>query len=141
MPDRCEFIRPIHPIVGVGTPGDLEHRSYLQHRNVGYNEYMRTCMDVIDAYFQGQKTAPLSSIETPGMPVLVAPPLTPNQIEAANAVAKGDEAIRVRYTRLLGVGRSWTAQQAAPAAVGKPTSRIFAELNADCVKSALDKHV
>jgi hypothetical protein len=78
------------------------------------------------------------------MPVLVAPPLTPNQIEAANAVAKGDGAIRMRYTGLLRVGRSWTAQQAAPATVGKlfePTSRIFAELNADCVKSALDKHV
>jgi hypothetical protein len=81
--------------------------------------------------------------------------MTPEQIEAANAVAKlgalgtylanlRDEAARVQYTELsMAVQKAVNdARKTPPDALEKlfePADRIFAILNADCVKSALDK--
>ena len=135
----------------------------LIQRNVGRAEYMRTCKDVIDAYFQvkfrasvvsrnhdnaGAGTAKTSSEMTSSA-------MTSEQIEAAQAVARlgalgtylanlRDESVRVRYTELsMAVDKAVTeARQTPPAALDKlfePADRIFASLNADCVKSALDK--
>ena len=81
--------------------------------------------------------------------------MTSEQIEAANAVARlgalgtylanlRDESVRVRYTELsMAVDKAVNeARQTPPAALEKlfePADRIFASLNADCVKTALDK--
>ena len=81
--------------------------------------------------------------------------MTSEQIEAANAVAKmsalgtylanlRDESVRVRYTELsMAVNKAVSdARQTPPDALEKlfePADRIFASLNADCVKTALDK--
>lgn len=126
----------------------------LIQRNVARSEYMRTCKDVIDAYFQVKFRASVVSrnrdnAKTDGSA------MTPDQIEAANAVAKlgalgtylanlRDEAVRVRYTELsMAVQKAVNeARQTPPAALEKlfePADRIFADLNADCVKTALDK--
>lgn len=135
----------------------------LIQRNVGRGEYMRTCKDVIDAYFQVKFRASVvsrnrdnasaggamtSSAMTPGA-------MTSEQIEAAQAVARlgalgtylanlRDESVRVRYTELsMAVDKAVAeARQTPPAALDKlfePADRIFASLNADCVKAALDQ--
>jgi hypothetical protein len=119
----------------------------LVQNNVGRLEYMKSCRDIIDAYFQikvrlgvlnaaGEKTAGVSAEQT----------------EAATAVAKfaalgtylanlRDEAIRVKYTTL-----SREIEQVLADARRVPVEELnkrlsaiephFSELNDDCVKSA-----
>lgn len=129
----------------------------LIQRNVGRAEYMRTCKDVIDAYFQVKFRAVVVSRNrgNAGSGASTGSAMTVEQIEAANAVAKlsalgtylanlRDEAVRVRYTELsMAVDKAVSdAKQTPPAEVEKlfePADRIFATLNADCVKTALDK--
>jgi hypothetical protein len=81
--------------------------------------------------------------------------MTPEQIEAANAVARmgalgtylanlRDESVRARCTELsVAVDKAVSeARQTPPAALERlfePADRIFDNLNSDCVKSALDK--
>jgi hypothetical protein len=112
-------------------------------RNVGRVEHMRTCKEIIDAYFQVKFRAGLLA-ERSGAP--------PEQAEAANAVSKfaalgtylanlRDDATRVRYTRL--------SQQLEEIVAGAPKApagglgqrfeaadKLFAELNDDCVRFA-----
>jgi len=131
----------------------------LIQRNVGRTEYMRTCKDVSDAYFQVKFRASVVSRNRDnarvGTAATTAEQMTPEQIEAANAVAKlgalgtylanlRDEAARVQYTELsMAVQKAVNdARKTPPDALEKlfePADRIFAILNADCVKSALDK--
>jgi len=126
----------------------------LIQRNVGRMEYMRTCKDVIDAYFQVKFRASVVSRNRENASAGSAA-MTSEQIEAANAVARmsalgtylanlRDESVRVRYTELSGaVDKAVNeARQTPPAALDKlfePADRIFGTLNADCVKTALDK--
>jgi hypothetical protein len=126
----------------------------LIQRNVGRTEYMRTCKDVIDAYFQVKFRASVVSRNRDNASAGSAA-MTPEQVEAANAVARlaalgtylanlRDESVRVRYTELsVAVDKAVSeARQTPPAALEKlfePADRIFATLNADCVKTALDK--
>jgi hypothetical protein len=126
----------------------------LIQRNVSRTEYMRTCKDVIDAYFQVKFRASVVSRNRENANAGGAA-MTPEQIEAANAVARlsalgtylanlRDETVRARYTELsVAVDKAVAeARQTAPPALEKlfePADRIFAGLNADCVKSALDK--
>jgi len=126
----------------------------LIQRNVGRTEYMRTCKDVIDAYFQVKFRASVVSRNRESAKA-GGSAMTSEQIEAANAVAKmsalgtylanlRDESVRVRYTELsVAVDKAVNeARQTPPAALDKlfePADRIFATLNADCVKTALDK--
>jgi hypothetical protein len=135
----------------------------LIQRNVGRAEYMRTCKDVIDAYFQvkfrasivsrNRDNASAGSAMSAG--AMTSSAMTSEQIEAGQAVARlgalgtylanlRDESVRVRYTELsMAVDKAVNdARQTPPAALDKlfePADRIFATLNADCVKSALDQ--
>jgi hypothetical protein len=115
---------------------------------------MRTCKDVIDAYFQVKFRASVVSRNRDNAKADGAS-MTPDQIEAANAVARlgalgtylanlRDDSVRVRYTELSkAVDRAVSeARRTPPAELEKlfePADRIFADLNADCVKTALDK--
>jgi hypothetical protein len=121
-------------------------------RNVGRTEYMRTCKEAIDAYFQVKFRAGVvaagavgSAAASPGVPSAA-------DVEAANAVAKfaalgtylanlRDEAIRRRYTELSLLLEKTVAEarRTAPAELPKlfePADAMFASLNDDCVKSA-----
>jgi hypothetical protein len=135
----------------------------LIQRNVGRAEYMRTCKDVIDAYFQvkfrasivsrNRDNASAGSAMSAG--AMTSSAMTSEQIEAGQAVARlgalgtylanlRDESVRVRYTELsMAVDKAVNdARQTPPDALDKlfePADRIFATLNADCVKSALDQ--
>ena len=61
-----------------------------------------------------------------------------------NGNGQGDDTVRVRYTELsVAVDKAvGDARQTPPAGLDKlfePADRIFASLNADCVKAALDQ--
>jgi hypothetical protein len=114
---------------------------------------MRTCKDVIDAYFQVKMRA--SVISSNRGNATATPAMSAEQIEGANAVARlgalgtylanlRDDAVRARYTELSRAVQAAmsTARTTSPTEVDKlfePADRIFADLNSDCVKSALDK--
>jgi len=126
----------------------------LIQRNVARGEYMRTCKDVIDAYFQVKFRAAVVSRNRQNAKA-GGSAMIPEQIEAANAVARmsalgtylanlRDETVRGRYTELSKAVTNAVneARQTPPDALDKlfePADRIFADLNADCVKTALDK--
>jgi hypothetical protein len=127
----------------------------LIQRNVSRMEYMRTCKEVIDAYFQVKLRATVVSRSRGNAGAGDA--MTADQIEAANAVARmgalgtylanlRDDSVRRRYTDMNSalVKAVEEAGKTPPAGVDKlfePADRIFADLNADCVKSALDQRM
>jgi hypothetical protein len=123
-------------------------------RNLGRAEYMRTCKEIIDAYFQVKFRAGIVS-ESAGRDRTDGTAnagLSPVQIEAANAANKfaalgtylanlGDDAMRERYTQL---SRSLErmvidARRSPPGDLNKlfePADRQFTDMNDDCVRSA-----
>ena len=126
----------------------------LIQRNLGRAEYMRTCKETIDAYFQVKFRASLVSAsgerERAGTPN---PNAAAEQVDAAAAVNKfaalgtylanlrDDSAVRARYTELSQALERAVAEarRTPPADLGKlfePADKIFTELNNDCVKSA-----
>ena len=114
-------------------------------RNAGRTEYLRTCKEIIDAYFQVKMRIGVLNGAGAQAPA-------PAQTEAANAVAKvgalgtylanlRDETTRERYTRLTTLleGLVQDAPRLSAAELDKRTEaadREFSEMNADCVKSA-----
>jgi len=125
----------------------------LIQSNLGRSEYMRTCKEAIDAYFQIKFKAGLVSAsgerERAGTPAQNA---AGEQIDAAAAVSKfaalgtylanlRDDAIRARYTELVRALEKAVAEarRTPPAELDRlfeTADRMFAELNNDCVKSA-----
>ena len=120
----------------------------LVQNNVARVEYMKTCKDVIDAYFMVKLRAGEVAAAGP-----IASPVTTREVLAAReAVAKlaalntylanlRDEAVRVRYTEFSGLIEKAVEAAARAPAGGTPKpweapDRIFQELNDDCVKSA-----
>jgi hypothetical protein len=115
----------------------------LIQRNFGRAEYMRTCKEIIDAYFQVKFRTGLIGAggESAGA-----------AIDAGNAVSRfaalgtylanlRDDAVRTRYTELTRLLEKAIAEAPrTPAAergrLFEGADRIFAEMNADCVKSA-----
>lgn len=115
----------------------------IVQKNVARGEYMRTCKDIIDAYFQIKlKAALLASNSTD----------TNREAEALNAVSHfaalgtylanlQNEEARARYTKL-----TWTLQKIVadarstpPAEIEKlfgPADEQFAGMNNDCVRAA-----
>jgi hypothetical protein len=125
----------------------------LIQRNTSRTEYLRTCKEVIDAYFQVKFRASVISQNRSKAGATGA--MTPEQIQGANAVAKmgalgtylanlRDDSVRKRYTDMnIALARAVNdARDTPPEGVDKlfePADVIFADLNADCVKSALDR--
>ena len=124
-------------------------------RNLGRGEYLRTCKDVIDAYFQVKFRAGVIGRNRDGARASDGAIMTPDQIDGANAVARmaalgtylanlRGESVRARYTELsIAVDKAMNeAKQRPPAEIDKlfePADRIFTDLNADCVKTALER--
>ncbi len=116
----------------------------IVQKNVARGEYMRTCKDIIDAYFQVKLRASLVAANGPNVEQYSA--------EAANAVSRfaalgtylanlQNEEARVRYTNLT---RTLTkaiadARKTPAAEIDKlfaPADELFAGMNNDCVKAA-----
>jgi hypothetical protein len=115
--------------------------------NLGRAEYMRTCKEIIDAYFQVKFKASLTAggANSTGAP-------SPQQTDALNAVnhfaALGtylanlrDDTRRERYSELSRelqriVREAPRAPQGELDKLFEPADRLFAEMNDDCVRSA-----
>ena len=120
----------------------------LVQNNVARVEYMKTCKDVIDAYFMVK----LRAGEVVAAGSIPSPVATRETLAAREAAARlaalntylanlRDEAVRVRYTEFSGlIEKAVEAAGRTPAGeAGKlwaAPDRIFQELNDDCVKSA-----
>jgi len=127
----------------------------IQH-NVERVEYLKTCKEVIDAYFQVKFRAGLISANAERAAAAgaggEAAAVPADRIEAANAVSKfgalgtylanlRDDATRERYTLLTGeIEKSVAAAARTPRGeVDKLFAKadgMFATMNDDCVKSA-----
>ena len=118
--------------------------------NLGRGEYMRTCKEIIDAYFQVKFRTGLIASDGAAAPATA---ISTQQIEAANAVShfaalgtylanlRDDESVRVRYTELSRelertVGAASRTPPAERSSLFDPADRLFGEMNDDCVKSA-----
>jgi hypothetical protein len=116
-------------------------------RNAGRTEYLRTCKEIIDAYFQIRVR--MTALSTAGEKAGASPSL---QTDAANAVAKfgalgtylanlRDEATRERYTQVT-TNLEKLSADAGHLSVDELNKRYeardreFTEMNADCIKSA-----
>lgn len=124
--------------------------------NLGRSEYMRTCRDVIDAYFQVKYRADVlrAATKTTGVGggTDTAAAATSARIEAGHAVARfgalatylanlRDEEIRARYSQLYAhlnqyVGSASAGEDSERAKLLSEADASFAKLNDDCVKSA-----
>jgi len=121
-------------------------------RNLGRGEHMRTCKEIIDAYFQVKFRAGLvnASAERERSGGTAGP--ASEQVEAANAVNKlaalgtylanlRDDATRERYTDFSRqLEKIVNEARRVPGAefnkLFDPADRMFTELNDDCVKTA-----
>jgi hypothetical protein len=120
-------------------------------RNLGRAEYLRTCKDVIDAYFQVKFRAGLvneGAVREGGS----AAAWSSAQVDAGNAVNRfaalgtylanlGDETTRARYTDLSRqLEKIVSEAKRLPAdefnKLFEPADRLFAAMNDDCVKTA-----
>ncbi len=116
-------------------------------RNAGRTEYLRTCKEIIDAYFQVKmRIAVVNTAGDKGGATASAP------TEAANAVAKfgalgtylanlRDETTRDRYTQLTSHLEQLSIAAGNLSAVElskryEIPDREFSEMNSDCIKSA-----
>lgn len=120
-------------------------------RNTGRAEYMRTCKEIIDAYFQIKLRA---SVINTNARAGGADALSKDEIDGMSAVNKfaalgtylanlRDDAIRKQYTDLSGELRKImdNAKRIPPAdfsGIFDVADPMFGKLNDDCVKSAKD---
>jgi hypothetical protein len=118
----------------------------LVQNNIARVEYLRTCKEIIDAYFQVKFRVGMLA-GAGGSAGLV-----PEQVEAMNAVNKfgalgtylanlRNDAVRARYTELSVMLEKIIveARQTSRADLDRlfqPAERLFAEMNDDCVRSA-----
>ena len=119
--------------------------------NLGRAEYMRTCKEIIDAYFQVKFRTGLIAQADEQRPDATVRLSSPQQVDAGNAVNKfsalatylanlRDEETRARYTALsrqletivTDAGRA----PRQPDARFESADRLFSVLNDDCVRSA-----
>lgn len=120
------------------------------------SEYMRTCRDTIDAYFQVKYRAGVVTRAAAANDPTAGAPTSRDMVEAGNAVAKfgalatylanlRDEAIRERYTHLYWKLERYVALSATPEKAERDkllgeADAIFYDLNNDCVATAQRQH-
>jgi len=118
--------------------------------NLGRGEYMRTCKEIIDAYFQVKFRTGLIAADGAAATAAV---MSAQQVDAANAVShfaalgtylanlRDDDSVRGRYTELSRqlertVGAAGRTPPAERSSLFEPADRLFGEMNDDCVRSA-----
>ncbi len=119
-------------------------------RNFGRAEYLKTCKEIIDAYFQVKFRAGVVGANVGGARGGAGPSTA--QIDASNAVNKfaalgtylanlRDDPTREQYTRLTRELETIVrdAGKMPPAELAKrfePADKLFTDMNNDCVKTA-----
>ena len=134
------------------------YNGYLNNRfvsiiqsNLGRGEYMRTCKEIIDAYFQVKFRAGIISANSAGAGAAAGAGSSTAQIEAANAVNKFaalgtylanlQDGRREQYTALSQqldkiVNEAGRTPPDQLPKLFEPADRLFTDMNNDCVKSA-----
>lgn len=123
----------------------------LVQNNIARVEYLRTCKDVIDAYFQVKFRAGLIALAAQSG-ANAGNPMRPEQIEGHNATSKfgalgtylanlRNDTVRAEYTKLYEEVDKIVSDAArkSPTEVEKmfePADGRFTEMNNDCVRSA-----
>ena len=125
-------------------------------RNTGHVEYLRTCKEIIDAYFQVKFRAGVinANAARPGASSVDARGMAGDEVDGGNAVNKfaalgtylanlRDDAVRKQYSDLTEeLGKIMINAKRAPQTdISKlfvTADPMFAKLNDDCVKSAKD---
>ena len=122
-------------------------------RNVGRAEYMRTCKDIIDAYFQVKAKASLIHAGASAIRVEIGGQAAPSPAQADGVAAVHrfaalgtylanlqGESVRAEYTELsrtLETAIARAGEQGTDlAALFTPADRLFAKLNDDCIRAA-----
>jgi 5'-deoxynucleotidase YfbR-like HD superfamily hydrolase len=121
-------------------------------RNFGRTEYLRTCKEIIDAYFQIKFRAGIVSESTERARAAGATGASAAQVDAASAVSKfaalgtylanlRDEPTRQQYTQLSreldkAVREAGKTPPAEFNKLFEPADRLFSDMNNDCVKTA-----
>jgi 5'-deoxynucleotidase YfbR-like HD superfamily hydrolase len=121
-------------------------------RNLGRAEHMRTCKEIIDAYFQVKFRTGLVNASASRERAGGAPGAAAEHVEAANAVNKfaalgtylanlRDDATRERYTNLSRqlekiVNESRNTPSTEFNKLFEPADRMFTDMNDDCVNTA-----
>ena len=119
-------------------------------RNFGRTEYLRTCKEIIDAYFQVKFRAGIVSENVGRDPARGATGVSVAQIDAASAVSRfaalGTYLANLRDEPTRNTRLSWELDKAvreaaktSPAELNKlfePADRLFSDMNNDCVKTA-----
>jgi hypothetical protein len=119
-------------------------------RNFGRAEYLKTCKEIIDAYFQVKFRAGIVNANAGG--ARAGGGASAAQIDASNAVNKfaalgtymanlRDDPTREQYTRLTRELETIVrdAGKTPPAELAKrfePADKLFTDMNNDCVKTA-----
>ena len=132
---------------------NLQFVDFIQ-RNTGRMEYMRTCKEIIDAYFQVKFRAGVINSNAMRSGDADARSMSGDVIDGANAVNKfaalgtylanlRDEATRKQYTEITEELRKimGNAPRTAPGDFNRlfaTADKMFTGLNDDCVKSAKD---
>ena len=121
------------------------HSNDLIQRNVLRGEYLRTCREIIDTYFQ-VKLSVTQLAESTANPAATAAANASNLVGKFGALGTylanfQDEEIRVRYTglshelaRLVATARDRGAGE--PAKRFAEADRLFGQMNEDCVRLA-----
>lgn len=123
----------------------------LVQRNTGRVEYMRTCKEIIDAYFQVKFRAGVINANAGRG---AADAMSWDDVDGSNAVSKfaalgtylanlRDDAIRAQYSGLTAeIEQIMTAAKRSPQGdfpgLFTNADRMFNSLNSDCVKTAQD---
>ena len=117
-------------------------------RNVGRAEYMRTCKEIIDAYFQVKGKAGIIRASAARGSLSAA---SPEQAEATAAISRfaalgtylanlNDDATRARHSELSQMleqaARGASDPTTEMAALFAPADRLFMQMNDDCIRAA-----
>ena len=159
-PDRSSLLALLSIALAMMSLGAAFYQNYIYtrqldaiQRNVSRGEYIRTCKEVIDAYFQVKlKVGVIARAGERERAVNISMADTVMELDAANAVSKvaalgtylanfQNEDVRFQYTQLsrtlekiLGAART-----TPPSEIDKlfePADELFARMNDDCVKTA-----
>jgi hypothetical protein len=158
--DRSALLALLSIVLAMMSVGTALYQNYIYtrqldaiQRNVSRGEYIRSCKEVIDAYFQVKlKVGVIARAAERERAANASMADAMMELEAANAVSRvgalgtylanfQNEDIRYQYTQLTWILQKilTAARDTPPGELDKlfaPADQLFAQMNDDCVKAA-----
>jgi hypothetical protein len=159
-PDRSSLLAILSIFLAMMSVGAALYQNYIYtrqleaiQRNVSRGEYIRTCKEVIDAYFQVKlKVGVIARAGERERSVNIGMADTMMELDAATAVSKvaalgtylanfQSDDTRYQYTQLSLtlekiLGNAHATPPSEVAKLFEPADRLFATMNDDCVRTA-----